>query len=164
MVVAGLSALVLDVKTGRKLCSLTHGSGAISSVAFSPDGTRLATGGRTSAILWDATSGEQVAALTTHSGGVSSVAFAPNGRRLLTGGRGVAKLWDIDTQRELFSFRGHSGWVTGVAFCSDGCRIATGAGDGTVRIWLGLPAKTTADEIRDWKRALYDRWLRAGSS
>src|SRR5262249_8607219 len=91
-----------------------HTTGVVS-VAFSPDGTRLVTGGD---------------ALPRSIG--------PNG---LTGvqGPGETKVWDTGTWTPLFDLKGHTGGVTSVAFSPDGTRIATGGGDfnvpGEVKVW-----------------------------
>ena len=53
-----------------------------SNVAFSPDGSYVATGGKDGAAsVWDAASGREVHDLRKHKGGVNAVAFNPNGRR-----------------------------------------------------------------------------------
>ena len=72
-----------------------HTSGGIS-VAFSPDGARLATGAADSTVkLWDAVTWEEITTLRGHTGIVRSVAFSPNGARLATGSDdNTVKLWD----------------------------------------------------------------------
>jgi WD40 repeat protein len=64
-------------------------------VAWSPDGTRLLSGGGDGSVrVWDAVSGEPVHQLTGHSGVVWGVAWSPDGTRLLSGGDGSVRVWD----------------------------------------------------------------------
>ena len=113
----------------------------VDSVAFAPDGRRLAVGsGDRSVRLWEVAPrpGDEPTVLRGHESGVRSVAFAPDGRRLASGGLdGTVRLWDVAAgpDAEPAVLRGHEGWVSSVAFAPDGRRLASGGSDGTVRLW-----------------------------
>ena len=71
---------------------------AVHSVAFSPNGWILASGGADRVIrLWDTTRGILWKTLGGHEEVVHSVAFSPDGRTLASGGTDGTRLWDADT-------------------------------------------------------------------
>ena len=125
---------------------------AATTVAFSPDGTRLATtgvGGQSKVRIWDPATGRQLAELS-HGDKVVAAAFSPDGTRLATGsfGDAIVRIWDPATGQQLaklshgrLSYNGLAArlWrgprVQAVAFSPDGTRLATGSDDHTARIW-----------------------------
>ncbi len=79
----------------------------LTSVAWSPDGKRLATGSDDqTAKVWDAASGKELLTLRGHAGSVYSVAWSPDGKRLATGSWDkTAKVWDAASGQELLTLR-----------------------------------------------------------
>jgi len=108
----------------------------VNSVAFSPDGKRLATGAADHTVkIWDFATGKDVLTLQGHTSQVTSVAFSPDGKRLATGAWDTAaKIWDLATGKELLTLQGHNGLIESIAFSPDGKRLAAGANN-TAKIW-----------------------------
>ena len=104
------------------LQTLEGHSGWVSSIAFSPDGTQLASGSDDRTIkLWDAATGSLQRTLEGHSSPVNSVAFSPDGTQLASGSDDrTIKLWDAATGSLQRTLESHSGPVGSIAFSPDG--------------------------------------------
>jgi len=122
-----------------------HTSQAIG-VAFSPDGTLLATASiDATARLWAVASGEPVRVLTGSSL-VTDVVFSPDGTLLATASTdATAQLWKVASGAPGRILAGHDESLNGVAFSPDGALLATVGDDATARLWdvsSGTPVRT----------------------
>ncbi len=137
---------IWDADTGREVRSFRGHDDAITGLAFSPSGDRLATSSRDSTVrLWETATGRQALIFRGHMRGVSCLAFSPDGRWIASGGADrTVKLWNASSGSELRSFAGHSGAVWGLAFSPDGRLLSSAGDDQTVKLWDA----EKGDEIR----------------
>ena len=120
-----------------ELRTFTGHSSYVNSVAWSPDGSRVASGSDDNTIkIWDVATGFLVQNFTGHSQDVTSVAWSPDGSRVASGSSdSTIKIWDVATGFLVQNFTGHSRVVTSVAWSPDGSRVASGSWDKTIKIW-----------------------------
>jgi WD40 repeat protein/serine/threonine protein kinase/two-component SAPR family response regulator len=127
----------LSDETLEPTITLTGHESPIFLLAFSPDGTKLASASRDgSARVWDVTSGQELVVLH-HGERVRSLAFHPVGDRLLTGDfGGNVRVWDVTPQgsTERLALATHSEVKT-AAYSTDGSLLVTGGWDNLGRIW-----------------------------
>ncbi|MBX9681824.1 MAG: WD40 repeat domain-containing protein [Gemmataceae bacterium] len=106
------------------------------SLAFSPDGSKLAAGNLDGMVkIYDAADGKEIGELIGHEG-VWALAFGPDGSKLATGGWDqTIKVWDIASKKDVQTIKAHMGTVTTLDFSPDGSLIASGGTDNLVKIW-----------------------------
>ena len=161
-----------NVATRENIATLSrttypHATMNVNSVAFSPDGTTLASGASDNkAKLWDVATRELIGVFYGHSIGlyqkaVNSVAFSPDRTMLAAGDGGTSgwnfgtvKLWDVVTKENIATLEGHPGPVTSVAFSPDGTILASGSTRSTIKLWdVATRTNIATIDAGHWKQS-----------
>ena len=116
---------------------LSGHSGEVFAVAYSPDGTLVASGGGDQTIrLWEPSTGRELKVLRGHAGAVRALRFSPDSRLLASGSADTTiRLWDVASGKETKSLTTRFGAIHSVAFSPDGREFASGGSDGSLRLW-----------------------------
>jgi WD40 repeat protein len=95
---SGETVDVWDTATGRRVATLAGNTGGTMALAFSADGSRVATANADGTVrIWDPHSGQQLLALRGHNAMATSVSFSPDGSRLASvGADGTLRVWALD--------------------------------------------------------------------
>ena len=142
-----------DTRTGKKLATLREhaeklpipdemipfieNENIVEVLAFSPDGTKLASGSRDTTVqLWDTALNHAPVTLRKHTGWPTVLAFSPDGKLLASGGDDkTVQLWDTATGKSLATFTDHLSYIRALAFSPDSTMLASASSDGTIRFW-----------------------------
>lgn len=119
------------------------GAGVALGMAFSPDGSKLASVSRGGELcLWGIREKRLVSRKKAHGGGVIwSVAFSPDGVHLVTAGNDqTVRTWKVEGLEESHVYRGHGNEVWSAIWTRDGGRLISSGKDMTIRIWDATPA------------------------
>ena len=115
-----------DLATNQSKGDLLQGQGSVFSMALSPDGKTILTGGMNRSQLWDMTTGRPIGQPLSQNSLVTVLAFSPDGKTMATGGWSPqAFLWDVATQKVKGSPCVHKGIVQAMAFSRDGKTLLT---------------------------------------
>jgi uncharacterized delta-60 repeat protein len=140
------------------ITSMAH-DGAVSALAFSPNGKVVASGSYDNTVrVWDALTGKEIARMT-HGGPVYALAFSPDGKVVVSGSEDyTARVWDAATGKEIARMT-HNGPVYTLAFSLDGRYIVSGGCDeynsqqicikGSARVWEAMTGNEIARMTHD---------------
>ena len=133
---------LLDALVGKDLrASLQGHRGIVMSVAWNPDGRRLASGGggrgvSGELVVWEVSSGEPLHAWSEPGTIVYALAWGPTGTLLLSGDSdGMLRWWDVQRGECLRVQKGHEGAVQSLSVSPDGKMLASCGDDNTIQVW-----------------------------
>ncbi|HSW45534.1 MAG TPA: protein kinase [Phycisphaerae bacterium] len=140
---------IRNATTGEELCTYSAHNHGGRAAAWSPDGTRIFSGGMDGRLkAWPSTTSPEAREWHAHAGPALRIVFSPDGRRIASsGGQGesarpagqtpdnTVRVWDFDTGSPLLVMSAHTNAVPGLAWSPDGQHIASGSVDLTIRVW-----------------------------
>ena len=148
-----LAIEVSDAATGEdKGIRIGHPE-SVNSIAYSPDGETIATGGwhyDNTIRLWNAQTGQNIFTSRMQTKWGTFVIFSPDGTTYAAvGDANTVYVWDRKTSKHKITLTGHTKQVSCAAYSPDSKTIATGSDDGTIRFWdaaTGTHKTTLASE------------------
>ena len=133
-----------SVPNGQLRHRLSGQRKSVVALAFTPDGTKLASGSnddmfmtrkQNSVKIWDVRQGVLLHSINEGTG-ATSVVFSPDGKLLASGDNwGNAALWSVASGAPQRRFNGHNRPIRGLGFSPDGKTLATGSEDRKVKLW-----------------------------
>src|SRR6266567_8972805 len=136
-----------------------HGhTSTVYAVAWSPDGTRIASGGNDSTVqIWSAATGHRLVTYPGHLGTVYAVAWSPDGTRIASASDdATVQVWHATTGKRIKRYRGHATTVEAVVWSPQGTYLASGGWDKTVQVWHA----EKGDKVTSYQG--HTSWIRHG--
>lgn len=126
----------IDYGTSRVKLLAGH-KGIIKALAWSPDGTELASGDDVGVIkIWNTITGKELKTLDSIVGTVTSLSWSPDGKRLLSNGKeNKIYIWDVNSFSVIKELSEHDLVVQAISWSHNGNYFATGGNDGKLIIW-----------------------------
>lgn len=132
---------LIDAASGKEITALAGQIDYVRSIAFSPDGKRIAAAGGAPQLfgeikIWDVQSHQLLKTMQGHKDCIYSISWSPDGKLIASASYDrMVKLWDPDSGKEVRNLQDHIDAVFAVAFSPDGKRLASASQDRTVKIW-----------------------------
>lgn len=162
---AGIIELV-GLPSGSTAGSIEYHTGLAHALAFSPDGSRLVSGGSADGPplrMWDASSGAAVDSFAPEAlpqATIGAAAFSPDGGLLATGwSDGIVRVWHTETWSLVTSLSAHATLVDQLQFGPTGDRLVTSDIDGLVNLWnlsSLIPVQLRSDGVAVRAVAIHD--------
>ncbi len=133
--VSSIGIWIYNTHSGKEMYLILNPESGVTSVAFSPNGLKLALIGWWTIQISDIETGKSHIPMS--SGGlIRNASFSPDGQTLASACRDkIIRVWDVQTGKRKQMLIGHTDEVESVTFSPDGRTIASAGDDNTIRLW-----------------------------
>jgi len=134
---AGGTIRVWDVESDDTVLGpIKTGHEHVYAVIYSPDTTKIATGGGYDHALkiWDANTGALLSTIK-HDYPVYSLAWTSDQKKLISGSYRSIRIFDTATWQQIAILEGHTGSVFSLSLSQNNCLLASASYDETARLW-----------------------------
>jgi len=153
--------LLHDAKTGEVVGQLEGHGRRVRSVAFSPDGRRLVSGGNEGTLfVWDVHRRKPIWSHRGHEGPAREVTFSPDGTVVASSGADqTVRVWTAEAGELVLHSTRHEGEVMSLAFSPDGALLASSGADKIVEVLPVGDVSTLLPPAESLKRVEATQWL-----
>lgn len=157
-----VSSTPIAAVPGKPLFIYTGHKGAVYNVAWSKDGTRVASAGADYTVqVWDAFNGANASTYRGHTGIVRALSFSPDGQSLASASDDkTVQIWNLASNSLSFTYTGHTAAVLTVAWSPVGTAIASGSLDHYLRVWNARNGQTALQKLS--AGSTYPTWVAWG--
>jgi WD40 repeat protein/tRNA A-37 threonylcarbamoyl transferase component Bud32 len=122
---------------GELLHTYTQHTAAIYTLAWSPDGSKLASAGEDCQVcVWQALTGKTIFTYQKHTGSVRALAWSPNSKYVASAGNDhTVQIWQAQDGQSFSTYQGHRRWVQALSWSPDAKLVASGDANGQVHLW-----------------------------
>ena len=141
--------MVAASSSGQAVTELPGHAGPVSGVAYSPDGTQVASSSFDKSIkIWDIAGKKELRTLPGHGDIALSLAFSPSGQQILSGGHDkLLKLWNLSTNQPTRTIGPLAADVVNLILSPNGQHLVALSVDGFIRVYDAA----TGQAVGEWK-------------
>jgi WD40 repeat protein len=159
---AGKMIRVWDIATAKESSAIDASVAAITTMAFCPDGKRLATTeGQRTIRVWDLASGKMTQRIDVESRSPwpqphPFLVLSPDGQRVVQGGTwdGTLELWEINRGKDVRRLTVDSGMVYGMSFSRDGNKLIGITGNQVLLVDVAAAKPLQRIDLSKWKAGI----------
>ena len=131
---------VLNTFIATRRTKLREPRERVTSIAFSPDSTKIASGAGHDVKLWDVSTGKNITTFQGQKGAVNAVVFSPDGLTLASTSWSGAEVWEVATGRHITTLGELPNFAFSLAYSPDGTKLVTGSYnlksiEHTIKLW-----------------------------
>lgn len=127
---------IYEIASGSLLHDIDAHPSWVTTVAYTPDGTKLVTGGNDDKVKIWSEEGTLLYTCSGHTSDITNVKVSPDNLYVVSSSKdNTIKIWDLATGSEIKTITGHTGDVNCVDLSPDGSKIVSASADSTCKIW-----------------------------